>query len=218
MKIGKDLNALRSMYPCRAYVGAMPKIPLGASLYGYVDSGSFELTAATTDDGYRTQVGPGCTFALSEQGSYDSYAPIGWWVVRHGFTAPFVVTKPENKGRLTYIDGCSDSLLIYPPRQGDGSLSLLYFPCGIEQSWHTHPSIRLGYVLSGTGTAYWVDDKGKEHTEALTAGTAFLLPEHMRHRFCTDSSELRILAYHPDGDWGPTDHNHSMINRTYLDK
>jgi hypothetical protein len=29
---------------------------------------------------------------------------------------------------------------------------------------------------------------------------------------------MRVIAYHPDGDWGPTDENHTMLNRTYIKK
>jgi hypothetical protein len=37
-------------------------------------------------------------------------------------------------------------------------------------------------------------------------------------RFRTTNSNMVVIPYHPDGDWGPTDHNHSMLNRTYLTK
>jgi len=36
------------------------------------------------------------------------------------------------------------------------------------------------------------------------------------HRFRTVDSTMTVIAFHPDGDWGPTDHTHTMINRTYI--
>lgn len=58
----------------------------------------------------------------------------------------------EHKGRLRYIDQCSDTALIQPVRRGNPCLNLLYFPAGVYQTAHTHPSDRLGLVPSGRGT------------------------------------------------------------------
>jgi hypothetical protein len=33
----------------------------------------------------------------------------------------------------------------------------------------------------------------------------------------TEDSHLDVIAYHPDTDFGPTDDNHPMINRTWFD-
>jgi quercetin dioxygenase-like cupin family protein len=117
----------------------------------------------------------------------------------------------EHSGRLCYIDGCSDSLLVYPSRAGDPSLNLLYFPPGINQTFHIHPSIRLGFVASGSGKSCLANE-----TIDLVEGTMFYIEEREYHRFTTDNDEMRIIAFHPDGDWGPTDQNHTMLNRTYI--
>lgn len=113
-------------------------------------------------------------------------------------------------GKLSYIDGCSDSLLVYPPRLGDPSLNYLHFPENINQSFHTHPSIRIGCVIDGFGIS--------DTTEPLELmpKTFFCLDEHELHRFRTAGSTMKIIAFHPDGDWGPTDENHTMLNRTYI--
>lgn len=121
----------------------------------------------------------------------------------------------EYSGRLCYIDGCSDSLLIYPPRQGDPSLNALYFPAGINQTFHIHPSIRLGVVVDGEGFSN-VMKEGKEMEVPLKVGDMFCIEERENHRFRTTTSHMTVVPYHPDGDWGPTDHNHTMLNRTYI--
>jgi len=118
----------------------------------------------------------------------------------------------ENPGKLSYIDGCSDSLMVYPPRLGDPTLNYLHFPQNINQSFHTHPSIRIGCVISGEGVS------DTDISIPLTAGTFFCLEEHEMHRFRTENNNMKVIAYHPDGDWGPTDENHTMLNRTYIKK
>lgn len=122
----------------------------------------------------------------------------------------------EKQGRLSYIDGCTDSLLIYPPRLGDPSMNLLHFPPGIDQTRHLHPSIRIGCVVSGEGYSdVWED--GKVQTNRLRTGDHFCLNENELHRFRTDvDHSMTVIAWHPDGDWGPTDQNHAMLNRTYI--
>lgn len=134
-------------------------------------------------------------------------------VFRLGFIGHELIGKVEQQGRLSYIDGCSDSLLVYPPRLGDASLNLLYFPKNINQSYHTHPSIRIGCVISGEGFS-----DTAEGAKILGKDVLFCLTEQELHRFRTENDTMRIIAYHPDGDWGPTDENHTMLNRTYIKK
>lgn len=137
-----------------------------------------------------------------------------WFVCRIGFRGQDMTGHGiEDKGRLTYIDNCSSTILVYPPRYGDPSLHLLYFPKGIDQSFHTHPSIRMGLVHSGRGKACLQDEEMD-----LLPGKMFCLDEQEVHRFRTDDSEMRIIAYHPDGNWGPTDEAHPMLNRTFVVK
>lgn len=221
MKFGSSHNALDTMYPAQSRVQSLSAtrrhtLPKNSSGYGYVLEGIMRMEHK---DGSVTLAPVGMVFAFDDTIKFTAEKPNTriWIAIRHGFRVPFTITKPETKGRLSYIDGCSDTLLVYPPRLGDGSLSLLYFPAGIDQSWHTHPSIRLGFVASGEGVAHWTSPTGRKMETKLTAGSSFMLPAHGLHRFCTKPDrEMRILAYHPDGDWGPTDAAHTMLNRTYL--
>lgn len=139
-------------------------------------------------------------------------------VTRHGYKGQDLIGGPiEKSGRLCYIDSCSDSLLIYPPRMGDPSLNALYFPAGTNQTHHIHPSIRFGVVASGSGFAC-IKKGNKEVEIPLTKGLVFCIEEREVHRFRTEENEMVVVAFHPDGDWGPTDHNHTMLNRTYITK
>ena len=138
--------------------------------------------------------------------------------IRLGYKGQNVIGGPlEKSGRLCYIDGCSDSLLIYPPRQGDPSLNALFFPSGIDQTFHIHPSIRFGVVVDGEGFSN-VKINGIEEEVPLRTGDMICIEEREIHRFRTTTSHMTVVPYHPDGDWGPTDHNHTMLNRTYITK
>lgn len=142
--------------------------------------------------------------------------PNTWGVVifRYGVKSQLSLTAftPGEKGRLSYVDGCSDTILLYPPRYGDPSFNYLYFPPQTEQSFHTHSSLRIGCVVDGSGFA-----ELNQRKEELSVGSFFCLEEHERHRFLTTSgTQMTVLAFHPDGDWGPTDQSHIMINRTLI--
>lgn len=123
----------------------------------------------------------------------------------------------EHEGRLKYIDGCTDSLLVPPVRMGDPCLNLLYFPPDIDQTAHTHPSDRIGMVLSGRGRCHAWND-GREEVIDLVPNLIFCIHTDGKHKFSTPyGHHMRVLAYHPDSDFGPTDQEHPMINRTIVD-
>jgi len=118
----------------------------------------------------------------------------------------------EETGRLKYIDGCTDSLLVSPVKKGESCLNLLHFPPGIEQTAHTHPSERCGVILSGKGIC-----RTPEGNWPLVPGMGWMLPPDWVHSFHTDDSDLLLVAWHPDSDFGPEDHCHPMLNRTIVD-
>jgi mannose-6-phosphate isomerase-like protein (cupin superfamily) len=217
------------MYPCEAYLlsshaQGQLTVPPFSTVYGYVVS-------ADVDNAVHIVASPGAGScpkrSKAGRGQYFCHATDGqparvkiaknadatvFVVIRHGFRGQPLVGGPiEASGRLCYIDRCSDSLLVYPPRRGDPSLSHLSFPAGVEQSFHIHPSMRLGVVARGTGFATLADRE-----VALKPGTLFAIEEREPHRFRTSGGRLDVIAFHPDGDWGPTDHDHPMRNRTYL--
>ncbi len=135
-------------------------------------------------------------------------------IERFGYRGTFMLGGPlEQSGRLCYIDGCSDTLLISPHRLGDPCLNLLTFPRQTKQTFHLHPSVRLGTVVWGEGRCVTAGG-----SIPLTKGQVFYLPERLQHCFHTDDQELAVVAYHPDSDWGPTDAAHPMINRTYINR
>lgn len=145
----------------------------------------------------------------------------GFITSRLGYKGVFMIGGPiEQKGRLLYIDGCSDSLLIPPIIKGDPCLNYLHFPAQISQTRHTHPSMRVGVVARGRGRCVVPsneDGTGIDITIPLTPGNIFVIPTNGHHSFFTDDSEMDVIAYHPDSDTGPTHNDHPMINRTIVD-
>jgi quercetin dioxygenase-like cupin family protein len=175
--------------------------------YGYVESGVCVLFH--DDCEYDLQPGmffsaPGLTH-IAAQGRVMLVQRFGYRGVFH------LGGRIEHRGRLRYIDGCTDSLLIPPQRYGEPCLNLLYFPPGIEQTMHTHPSSRSGLILSGAG----VCDTPEGQVDLLP-GTLFCIHTDGPHRFITTDSEMRVLAFHPDSDFGPKDEDHPMLNRTFV--
>lgn len=143
------------------------------------------------------------------QGNVESKAII---IERLGYNAMFTLGGPiEEKGRLKYIDGCTDSLLIPPVKHGDACLNHLHFPPGIYQTMHTHPSIRVGIVKSGRGEC--VTPYGNI---PLFPGQIFIIHKEGMHCFKTFDVTMDVIAYHPDSDFGPKDEEHPMINRTIV--
>jgi len=136
----------------------------------------------------------------------------GITVTRLGYQGLFHLGGPiEERGRLQYIDGCTDSLLIPPVCWGDPCLNLLHIPAHTNQSQHTHPSHRIGVIVSGHGHCITPAEK-----IALTPGQVFVIPTDSQHSFHTESEALRVIAYHPESDFGPTDQTHPMVNKTIL--
>jgi hypothetical protein len=133
-------------------------------------------------------------------------------IERHGYRGLFGLSQVEKRGRLSYIDGCSDTAIFPPARCGDPCLNTLHFPTGINQTQHLHPDIRVGVVLDGEGIAY----RNNVWEEPLVKGAMFILEESEIHSFRTKETGMTVIAYHPTTDTGPTDQNHPMLNRTYI--
>ncbi|WP_437991347.1 cupin domain-containing protein [Sorangium sp. So ce145] len=125
----------------------------------------------------------------------------------------FQIAGPiEASGRLRYIDGCTDSLLIAPQVRGDPCLNHLHFPPRTDQTLHTHPSLRAGLIARGRGVCRLGDRR-----VPLSPGLVFHLPPGSKHAFQTEAESMDVVAFHPDSDFGPVHDDHPMINRTIVD-
>lgn len=141
-----------------------------------------------------------------------------------GIDAAFAMGEVPDRGALRYIDGAWNSLLYGPQKLGAPCLNMLHIPCEINQTAHTHPSERIGIVLSGrVKVKQWEDPADEPIVSTLDAGDVWTLDADTLHSFHTTKAdiekfgEVRILAFHPDSDFGATDEVAPMINRTIVD-
>lgn len=176
--------------------------------FGYVYEGVIRLHTVQRDS-YELQAG--MYFSLPEGGIIWGDGS-GIVVTRLGYKGMFSIGGPlEETGRLRYVSGCTDSLLIPPVMKGDPCLNALYFPPHIEQVMHFHDSIRVGMIVNGTGQC-----ETPEEAYDLTPGLTFIIPTNALHRFKTIDQKLTVIAYHPTSDYGPTHKTHPMIKSTFV--
>jgi quercetin dioxygenase-like cupin family protein len=186
-------------------------LPQNYSHFGIVTSGEIELNYTSCEKEIRRTLSGGDFFSVSGKLLIKSNGQ-GMVVSAKEYSSLNVFGGPiEEQGRLRYIDGCTDSLLIAPIRNGDPCLNYLHFPKNIVQTPHTHPSVRIGIVLDGEGVAIIEDTK-----IPLEKNKAFLLETGAIHSFNTEDSDMKIIVFHPDSDVGVTDDDHPMINRTIV--
>jgi hypothetical protein len=147
---------------------------------------------------------------------------------KNKYKAVYTIGGPiEESGRLNYIDGCTDSLLIPPVKLGDPCFNHLHFPTNIEQTPHTHPSHRIGIVARGKGICvtpfgnlplqegmiFVIKEWDGVSFEKAEDGNVYEIGNHC---FYTQEEGMDVIAFHPDSDFGPQDENHPMINRTIV--
>lgn len=180
------------------------------AVFGFVLDGD---NAVLRHRGHPHSLAKGSYFVVNT-GSAELTTPGGRILIVYqaGADFPFTVGGPiEAMGRLRYIDGCTDSLLIPPWRLGEPCLNHLHIPAGVEQTMHTHPSDRIGVVVSGRGQCVT-----PEGTTDLRRGLIWRIPADGLHRFRTEDKHLDIIAWHPDSDYGPTDEDHPMLRKTFV--
>lgn len=195
-------------YPCKAVLfrGKFESKDETATHYGFAQEYSVLKAAGAT---YILKAG--MYFAVP--GAIEMDGGSGVIITRLNYKGLFSIGGPiEPLGRLRYIDGCTDTLLINPPRLGDPCLNHLHFPPGIQQTMHTHPSVRIGIVTKGKGRCVTPDGE-----YPLVPGVGWFLPVESAHCFYTDDESMDVIAWHPDSDTGPSDEDHPMLNRTYVE-
>ncbi len=207
---GLLFDYLDNQFPTRlhAWDGNQDFNTAGSTFFGYVYEGEVEVF--TADNKY--QLNPRQYFSFNHP--IQLRGGKGIVIERLNFRGFNLCGGPvEDWGRLKYIDGCTDSLLVPPVKLGDPCLNALFFPENIDQTAHTHPSMRVGMVIEGSGKCVT-----PEREYDLAPGKIFIIHEEGHHKFKTSAdAKLTVIAYHPDSDFGPVDENHPMINRTIVE-
>jgi D-lyxose ketol-isomerase len=209
MRPREDLDvALDGQHPVRVRAWNNSTVALASGGTHFVCVIDGEATLRTPGGKFPLQAG---MFASVVEGTVTG-SGTGLVVTRADFVGLFQLGGPiEPTGRLRYIDGCTDSLLIAPALRGDPCLNHLHIPANTRQTRHTHPSIRVGVIVRGVGRCVTA-----EREFPLTAGLCFVILPDASHAFWTDDESLDVVVYHPDSDTGPTHEDHPMINRTVI--
>jgi hypothetical protein len=130
---------------------------------------------------------------------------------------------PENKSssiitktNLPYVNGCSTKQVFPPDRLGDPTLQLLDIPpYSAEQAHHIHSTVRVAYILKGTGRSI-VGMEQKFIVEDLYPGKTVILQKMSPHHFETDGEHLIVLPLHVFSSIGNLENNHPMFNGTHF--
>ncbi len=175
---------------------------IGAAL-GFLFEGYASITRKIGEQTIETTLCAGMYFCLT--GLEDCIAIAGKCILIHreGFQGLFMAGGPvEEKGRLKYIDGATDTLIIPPTSIGDPCLTFINFPPHIRQTLHAHPSLRICWVFRGRGRCILPENR----EILLVPGMVFAILANGEHAFFTDDESLDVITYHFDTDFGPDDH------------
>jgi hypothetical protein len=197
-------------FPCQVlgWRRALVKLPRGRTHFGIGIEGKSRLFCNETV----FTVQPETFFVVPGETAVSGMMASGMIISFLSYDGLFQIGGPiEDTGRLTYIDGCSDTLLVCPPRLGEPCLNHLHIPPNTNQTAHTHPSVRIGVILRGRGECRTPDG-----CFDLQPGMGWIIQAGGLHSFHTADESLDVIAWHPDSDFGPTDENHPMINRTVI--
>lgn len=209
---GLIFNQQKCLYPSEFWTLKNSKVSFEESYnntFGFVQSGTLTLTPHETGGSYSITQGMYFSVPGALQAEVKGDAVL---FRRLGHRGLFTIGGPlENNGRLCYIDNCTTTVLVPAARLGDACLNLLVFPENIKQTLHIHPSIRFGIVVAGSGVCFNPNDGERP----LKPGMIFCLEETYPHCFNSGPQGLKIVAYHPDSDMGPTDQHNPMLNRTF---
>ena len=182
-------------------------LPTGATAWGMVTGGQARLSDAESGP---FALSAGMFFVLPDGGRLQGGG--GLAISMPGYRGLRQIGGPlEPTGRLRYIDGCSDTLLVCPPRLGEPCLNHLHIPPHTDQTPHTHPSARIGVILRGVGEC-----RTPQGVYPLRPGMGWYIPTGCLHSFFTEEEALDVIAWHPDSDFGPRDDDHPMLNRTLI--
>ena len=186
------------------------QLPPACTWFGFISAGPCTLEHR----GRRADLAAGMYFGLPDVDEQTRFhGGQGLLIGRVDYAGLFSIGGPidASGGRLRYIDGCTDTLLIGPPLRGDPCLNYLHIPPGTRQTMHSHPTSRVGLIAFGSGRC--LTPAGEQR---LRPGDCFVIEAGGAHCFHTNGSAMGVIAYHPDSDTGPDHQDHPMVNRTYV--
>jgi quercetin dioxygenase-like cupin family protein len=205
-----NIDLISDSFPAivRIWQGNCGDFPTGGTTFGYIYQGSCVLFR---DAGETYPLHSGMYFCLPGKGKLagDS-AGIAIAILNYQgiFNVGGAITQT---GEFAYINGGTNTLLIAPVVGGDPCFNAMYFPPGVDQTLHTHPSYRIGMVVSGGGEL-----ENQQIAISLTPGMTFFIAADSLHKFRTFDSHLIVVVFHPDSDRSFTPGDNPMLKRTII--
>ena len=201
--------SLDSLYSFKVYIGPNQKINLqdGESAWHYK-----EKSGEGGEPHLRNKI-----YGITNRNSQTVYSDFVCTVIK-GYVPPDRTAEIINTN-LPYINGCSTESLIPPIRAGDPTMQILYMPPNSsEQEEHIHSTVRVVYVLSGSGTSIsgrCLDSPEGDDEQELQSGDVLILDKMVPHHFVTYKEPLVCSPLHV---WSSTstEFNHPMFNGTHL--
>ncbi|RSZ58883.1 cupin domain-containing protein [Massilia atriviolacea] len=157
-------------------------------------------------------------FAISAETDYAITCPGGAsaFVIRYkGLRLSeqrYYIQNKLDMGNLSYMDGGTNTTAVNPGRLGDPVVNYVHFPAHMYQTLHTHPSHRIGLILSGNGRI----ELDNQEFFNVEEGSAFFMRRNELHNFITTDQAVVLFVFAPDSGTGPTDEVNPLKIRTYI--
>jgi|DEB0MinimDraft_6_1074348.scaffolds.fasta_scaffold02358_11 quercetin dioxygenase-like cupin family protein len=125
----------------------------------------------------------------------------------------FVPNARGVTGNLSYMDGGTNTTAVNPGRLGLPVINYVHFPKGMQQTLHTHPSQRIGLILSGSGQI----ELDNNEVFPINRGDVWVMERNVLHNFmCNKGEDVTLFVFAPDSGTGPTDEVNPLKVRTYV--
>jgi hypothetical protein len=206
------LDLSQDQFPAilRTWQGNFLELSTNGTHFGFIQHGHPLLVRQSAQESYRLH--PQMYFCLPNTGYIDGQNSSGMVITCPHYQGMFSIGGAiEPMGRFAYLDGGTNSLLIPPLTLGDPCLHAMYFPPGVDQTLHTHPSYRIGIIVAGEA-----EIETPEDVISVETGTLFLIHANSLHKFRTSDKHLTVVVFHPDSDTGFTHRDNPMLRRTMV--
>ena len=143
----------------------------------------------------------------------DEYAVVVSYSGLKLHDSTITIIDPTSQGNLSYMDGGTNTNAINPSRSGDPVINYVFFPKGMDQTPHVHPSHRIGFCVRGHGQTDLIEDR-----VPMKRGDVFFMSRMELHHFLTPQDDCVLFVFAPDSESGPTDEFNPLKARTYIDR
>lgn len=184
----KEFSDERHKVRFRHWKNSILTLPANHTHFGFSIAGSLAIDTPTLT----ARLPSGGFFRIQGEGTIEG-------------TDGFAISMPGKKGftqisgpyanveLIEYLPGGRQNCLIWPAAINLPSLNTLYLSSDKIQESHSHDSMRINVVISGSATCIT-----NEETLKISEGDVIVIHANENHRFQTQSHSLKFVAFHPD--------------------